>query len=90
MLVQYTAPLSRTPAVVAVHDLSFEDARAAEWLPLATRLRYRASIRASVHRAAHVWSISEYTRQDLRRAGTEWTRTGSRRCRSRSIRASPR
>jgi glycosyltransferase involved in cell wall biosynthesis len=65
VLVQYTAPLSRVPAVVAVHDLSFEDPRAAEWLPLRTRLRYRATIRASVRRAAHVLAISEYTRQDL-------------------------
>ena len=64
-LVQYTAPLSRVPAVVAVHDLSFEDPRAAEWLPLRTRLRYRATIRASVRRAAHVLATSEYTRQDL-------------------------
>ena len=46
VLVQYTVPVSRVPAVVAVHDLSFEDPRASEWLPLATRLRYRASIRA--------------------------------------------
>jgi glycosyltransferase involved in cell wall biosynthesis len=65
VLVQYTAPLSRVPAVVAVHDLSFEDPRAAEWLPLRTRLRYRATIRTSVRRAAHVLAISEYTRQDL-------------------------
>jgi glycosyltransferase involved in cell wall biosynthesis len=65
VLVQYTAPISRVPAVVAVHDLSFEDPRAAEWLPLATRLRYRATIRASVHRAAHVLALSESTRSDL-------------------------
>ena len=65
MLVQYTAPLSRVPAVVAVHDLSFEDERAAEWLPLAARLRYRGSVRTSVRRAAHVVVDSEYTRQDL-------------------------
>jgi glycosyltransferase involved in cell wall biosynthesis len=64
-LVQYTAPLSRVPAVVAVHDLSFEDPRAAEWLPLRTRLRYRATIRTSVRRAAHVLAISEFTRRDL-------------------------
>jgi glycosyltransferase involved in cell wall biosynthesis len=65
VLVQYTAPLSSVPAVVAVHDLSFEDERAAHWLPLATRLRYRASVRASVRRATHVVVDSEYTRQDL-------------------------
>lgn len=65
VLVQYTAPLSRVPAVVVVHDLSFEDERAAQWLPLAARLRYRASVRTSVRRAAHVVVDSEYTRQDL-------------------------
>jgi glycosyltransferase involved in cell wall biosynthesis len=65
VLVQYTVPVSRVPAVVMVHDLSFEDPRAAEWLPLGTRARYRASIRASVGRAAHVLTVSEYSRRDL-------------------------
>jgi len=65
VLVQYTVPVTRVPAVVAVHDLSFEDPRAAEWLPLATRLRYRTTIRASVRRASHVIVDSEYTRTDL-------------------------
>jgi glycosyltransferase involved in cell wall biosynthesis len=67
VLVQYTVPVSRVPAVVMVHDLSFEDPRAAEWLPLATRLRYRATIRASVRRAAHVLTVSEYSKSDLGR-----------------------
>jgi glycosyltransferase involved in cell wall biosynthesis len=72
VLVQYTAPLSRVPAVVAVHDLSFEDQRAREWLPVATLLRYRATVRTSVRRAAHVVVDSEYTRDDLvRRYGTD-------------------
>jgi glycosyltransferase involved in cell wall biosynthesis len=65
VLVQYTAPLSRVPAVVAVHDMSFEDPRAGEWLPWRTRLRYRTTIRESVRRAAHVIAISEHTRSDL-------------------------
>ena len=65
VLVQYTAPLTRVPTVVAVHDLSFEDPRAVEWLPRATRLRYRATIWASVRRAAHVLALSEATRSDL-------------------------
>jgi glycosyltransferase involved in cell wall biosynthesis len=65
VLVQYTAPVSRVPAVVMVHDLSFEDPRAAEWLPLATRLRYRTTIRASVRRAAHILTVSEYSKRDL-------------------------
>lgn len=65
VLVQYTAPVSRVPAVVAVHDLSFEDPRAREWLPLATRLRYRTTIRASVRRAVHVLTVSEFSKADL-------------------------
>ncbi len=65
VLVQYTAPLSRVPAVVAVHDLSFEDPRAGEWLAVAERLRYRATIRASVRRAARLLALSESTRDDL-------------------------
>ena len=67
VLVQYTAPLSLVPAVVAVHDLSFEDPRARDWLPPATRLRYRATIRASARRAAHVLALSESTREGLLR-----------------------
>ncbi len=65
VLVQYTVPVARVPAVVMVHDLSFEDPRAAEWLPLATRLRYRATIRASVRRAAQVLTVSEFSKADL-------------------------
>jgi glycosyltransferase involved in cell wall biosynthesis len=65
LLVQYTAALSRVPTVVMVHDLSFESPQAAQWLPLATRLRYRATIRASVRRAAHVLTVSEFTKADL-------------------------
>lgn len=65
LLVQYTAPVSRVPTVVAVHDLSFEDERAAHWLPAATRWRYRATVRASVRRAAHVVVDSEFTKADL-------------------------
>ncbi len=65
VLVQYSMPLTSVPCVVAVHDLSFEDPRAAQWLPLSTRLRYRATIRASVNRAAHVLALSQHTRADL-------------------------
>jgi glycosyltransferase involved in cell wall biosynthesis len=65
VLVQYTAPLTRVPAVVAIHDLSFEDPMAGEWLGGAQRWRYRATIRASVQRAAHVLALSESTRADL-------------------------
>lgn len=65
LLVQYTMPLTRRRTVVAIHDLSFEDPRASEWLSAGTRLRYRATIRASAHRAAHVLALSEHTRDDL-------------------------
>lgn len=64
-LFQYSMPVTRIPCVVAVHDLSFEHPRSHEWLPLSTRLRYRATIRASVSRAAHVLALSEHTRRDL-------------------------
>jgi glycosyltransferase involved in cell wall biosynthesis len=65
VLVQYTASVSRVPAVVAVHDLSFEDPRAHEWLPHSARLRYRSTVRTSVRHAAHVLVDSEYTRRDM-------------------------
>jgi glycosyltransferase involved in cell wall biosynthesis len=65
VLVQYTAPLTRVPTVVMVHDVSFEQPRSREWLPLATRLRYRSTIRASVRRAAHVLTVSEFSKADL-------------------------
>lgn len=65
VLVQYTVPASTTPAVVAVHDLSFEDPRATDWLGPARRMRYRATIRASVRRAAHVVALSQWTKHDL-------------------------
>lgn len=65
VLVQYSMPLTRVPCVVAVHDLSFEQPQAHQWLSLKTRLRYRATIRASVLGAAHVVALSEHTRRDL-------------------------
>ena len=65
VLVQYTVPVSKVPAVVMVHDLSFEHAASAAWLPTATRLRSRTTIRASVRRAAHILVLSASTREDL-------------------------
>lgn len=64
-LVQYSMPLTSTPCVVAIHDLSFEDPRADQWLSRKTRIRYRTTIRASAKRAAHVLALSECTRSDL-------------------------
>ena len=68
MLVQYTLPLlgaRHVPGVVVVHDLSFERAEAAQWIPPRTLARYRATIRASVRRARMVLVPSEWTKQDL-------------------------
>jgi glycosyltransferase involved in cell wall biosynthesis len=65
VLVQYTAPFTSVPAVVAVHDLSFEDPRAGEWLTPLQRTRFRLTIRASVRRAAHLLALSGATRDDL-------------------------
>lgn len=65
VLVQYTMPLTRTPCVAAIHDLSFEDPRAREWLPDATRRRYRATIGVTARLARHVIALSEATKTDL-------------------------
>jgi glycosyltransferase involved in cell wall biosynthesis len=61
-LVHYTAPLSRCPTVVMIHDLSpFEPASRA-WLTPSFRQRVRTSIRWSVRRAAILLAPSEFTR----------------------------
>jgi glycosyltransferase involved in cell wall biosynthesis len=68
LLVQYTLPpfaLSRVPGVVMVHDLSFERPEAAEWIPAASLVRYRATIRRSVRRARIVLVPTEWTRRDV-------------------------
>lgn len=65
VLVQYTMPLTRTPCVAAIHDLSFEDPRARDWLPDATRRRYRATIGVTARMARHVIALSDATKADL-------------------------
>lgn len=66
LLVQYTIPpLCRVPAVVVVHDLSFERPEAAQWIPRGSLTRYRATIRHSAVRARRILVPSEYTRMDL-------------------------
>lgn len=65
LLVQYTAPLTEVPCVVAVHDLSFETEQARQWLPRLTRERYHLTIRNSTRRATHILALSEYTKSDL-------------------------
>jgi glycosyltransferase involved in cell wall biosynthesis len=65
VLAQYTLPLTRTPGVVVVHDISFERPEARVWVPTATLWRYRATIGASVRRASVVVVPTEYTRDDV-------------------------
>ena len=66
LLVQYTLPpRCRVPAVVVVHDLSFERPEARAWIPRASLLRYRATIRASARQARRILVPSEFTRADL-------------------------
>lgn len=75
VLAQYTLPLTRTPGVVVVHDLSFERPEARDWIPFATRQRYRVTIGGSVRRAKVVVVPTEHTRDEvLGRYGLEPSR----------------
>jgi glycosyltransferase involved in cell wall biosynthesis len=68
ILVQYTIPpqaLIRTPAVVVVHDLSFERPEARAWIQSRTLVRYRTTIRASVRAAARVVVPTDWTRCEV-------------------------
>jgi len=69
VLVQYTAPLTTKPTVVAIHDLSFTESASASWIPPRERTRMNATIRWSATRAAKVVALSEYTARDL---ATKW------------------
>jgi glycosyltransferase involved in cell wall biosynthesis len=61
---QYALPLScPCPAVVTVHDLSFE--RDARLMGRRDRIVFRAVVPRSVRRAARVFAVSERTRRDL-------------------------
>ena len=62
--VQYTAPpLTPCPVVATVHDLAFEHIPATfkrrSWMQM------RLTVRRTVRRAAHVITVSEYSRQDI-------------------------
>jgi glycosyltransferase involved in cell wall biosynthesis len=60
---QYALPLrAPCPAVVTIHDLSFEDARL---MPAKDRLVFRAVVPRAARRAARVLTVSERTRSDL-------------------------
>jgi glycosyltransferase involved in cell wall biosynthesis len=62
--VQYVAPpISLTPIVNAVHDISFEDLP--DLFSRSTTLRLKASIRFSVRRARAVLALSAFTRERI-------------------------
>jgi glycosyltransferase involved in cell wall biosynthesis len=56
-------PLLQSPAVVTVHDLSFE--RDPTVMPRADRLVFRTLVPRAVRRAARVLTVSERTKHDL-------------------------
>jgi glycosyltransferase involved in cell wall biosynthesis len=62
--VQYVAPpVTGTPIVATVHDISFIDI--ADDFPKRTVLRLKATIGATVRKAAVILTLSEFTRQRL-------------------------
>jgi glycosyltransferase involved in cell wall biosynthesis len=66
LLVQYTAPLFvRLPTVLLIHDLSFEDDHAHEWLGPTVAQRMRRSVRWSASRAAVVLTPTRWTQVDV-------------------------
>jgi len=61
---QYAVPLrSRCPAIVTIHDLSFE--RDGSLMPRKDRLVFRAVVPRAARRAARVLTVSERTKRDL-------------------------
>ena len=60
---QHALPPGDTPAVLTIHDLSFERRRDA--MPLLDRLVFKAVVPRSVQRAPHVLAVSERTKRDL-------------------------
>jgi glycosyltransferase involved in cell wall biosynthesis len=62
----YSAPLlSTVPVVVAIHDVSFF--AHPEWFRPREGFRRRTVVRAAARRAARVLTISEFSRQEIRR-----------------------
>ncbi len=62
--VQYVAPpVTRTPVVTAIHDMSFEDVP--EFLPSFTRLRLRALVRTIARRSAAIVTPSAFSRERI-------------------------
>ena len=65
VLGQYTVLPSRAASVVMVHDLSPLDPRAAAWMGVRFRARFRASIEVSVRVASLVLTPSQFTRRQI-------------------------
>lgn len=66
LLVQYTAPRSPgCPVVTVVHDVSF--AEHPEWFPQGQRRWMPRTIPATMNRAARVVTVSEFSRDEIRR-----------------------
>ncbi len=62
--VQFTAPpFCPCPAVVSIHDLSFE--HLPQTFNRRSRTQLRLTVRHSARRAAHILSLSEHTRSDI-------------------------
>ena len=61
----YTVPPAVRPSVVIVHDVSSWHPRAKEWLPLATRLRTRATVGLSSRLASRVLVLTESARSEV-------------------------
>jgi len=65
VLVQYTAPLTTRPVVVAIHDLSFTSPASRSWIPPRERARMQSTIKWSARRARTVVALSQSTATDL-------------------------
>jgi glycosyltransferase involved in cell wall biosynthesis len=62
--VQFTAPpFAPCPVVVSIHDLSFE--HLPETFKRRSRMQLRLTVRRTARTAAHIITISEFTRRDL-------------------------
>ncbi len=62
--VQYTAPpFCRAPVVTMIHDLAFE--HLPETFTRRGKTQLRLTVRHTARRAAHILTVSEYSRQDI-------------------------
>lgn len=64
--VQYTAPpFCPAPVVTTIHDLAFE--HLPETFTRRGKAQLRLTVRRTARRAAHILTVSEYSRQDIRK-----------------------